>query len=465
MNDQKNLFGQPVEETSGNNPVGRDERRPLPSQPLADRMRPRELDELIGQEAIIGPGTLLRKAAEKGVIPSMILWGPPGSGKTSLALILVRMAKAQIVTLSAVTSGVKDIREVVANAGKLAGHSDIRTILFVDEIHRFNKSQQDALLPHVESGLVTLIGATTENPSFEVISALLSRCQVYVLETLNADAISGLLERALREPKFGYGLKEIEVAEGALAALADAVHGDARAAMNALELAVEAATEDPVVLTPDLLLEALQKKALLYDKSGEEHFNLISAFHKSLRGSDPDAALYWMARMLCAGEEPLYVARRMVRFASEDVGNADPQALPLALAAMDTYRVLGSPEGELALAQAALYLATAPKSNAAYTAFKQAQNAALEHGPLPVPLAIRNAPTDLMKDLGYGKEYRYDHDSPEGYLPQQYLPDSLKGTRFYYPVSRGFEKEIQKRIEDWNKLGEEQRNNSEQDEG
>ena len=417
-------------------------------------MRPRSLDEFLGQDKVVGPGTLLRLAVEKGTLPSLILWGPPASGKTSLALLLSKQTRSRFVTLSAVTSGVKDIRQAVEEARGIRDHSGTGTVLFIDEIHRFNKSQQDALLPHVESGLFTLIGATTENPSFEINGALLSRCRVYVLEPLSEENIHSLLKLAISDAERGYGNRRLEVEEGALESLATASQGDPRIALNSLQLAVETHPDDPLHLTKNLLLEALQKKALLYDKSGEEHFNLISAFHKSLRGSDPDAALYWLARMLAAGEDPLYVSRRMIRFASEDIGNADPRALPLTLAADQAYRTLGSPEGELALAQVALYLATAPKSNAAYMALKMAMKSVDEKGPLPTPLDIRNAPTSLMKDLGYGKHYQYDHDSEEGYLPQQYLPDELVGTRFYYPVERGFEREVIKRLEYWRKLKE-----------
>jgi len=452
MSKQQDLFGGVAPESVAKPAFRKGPVQARRHAPLADRMRPRNLDELLGQEKIVGPGTLLRRAIEAGKVPSLILWGPPASGKTSLAFLLARHTKAQFETLSAVASGVKDIRQVVETARRLRDHSDTATLLFIDEIHRFNKAQQDALLPHVENGLLTLVGATTENPSFEVIGALLSRCQVYVLQPLSEENVQSLLERALADEERGFGKRPIEATEGALRALARACHGDVRSALNALEIAVETTEGEPVVLTSDLLLEALQKKAMLYDKEGEEHFNLISAFHKSLRGSDPDAALYWLARMLVGGEEPMYLARRIVRFASEDVGNADPQALPLALAAMNTYHALGTPEGELALAQAALYLATAPKSNASYKAFGEAMRAAEESGPLPPPKTILNAPTNLMKDLGYGAGYRYDHDSEEGYAPQEYFPEGLEGTKFYRPVERGFEREIIKRLDYWKSL-------------
>ncbi len=457
MSDQFDLFGGILTDPHGKGGTGTPPKVPAAFHPLADRMRPSCLDELLGQDAIIGPGTLLRRAVERGNIPSLILWGPPGTGKTSLAMLLAQQSHAHFTTMSAVSAGVRDIRAGVEEARERLRSSGTRTILFIDEIHRFNKSQQDALLPHVERGLLTLIGATTENPSFEVNSALLSRCRVYVLKPLEEEEINSLLERALTDTERGFGGNEIESSPEALRALAQACHGDARTALNALEMAVVATLERPLQLTPELLLEALQKKALLYDKDGEEHYNLISAFHKSLRGSDPDAALYWMARMLAAGEEPLYVARRMIRFASEDIGNADPQALPLTMAAMNAYHALGSPEGELALAQAALYLAAAPKSNAAYTAMSEAMRTAQEKGPLPPPLTIRNAPTRLMKNLGYGAGYLYDHDSPEGYLPQEYFPEGLEGTRFYHPVPRGFEREIIKRLEYWRSLREKEK--------
>jgi len=452
MTQQTDLFGGVLETGKNRSPEPKRDRSRIPSSPLADRMRPRSFDDLIGQEKIIGPGTLLRKSAERGKIPSLILWGPPGSGKTTLALLLSRKVNARLENLSAVASGVKDIRRVVDTAKRLVDLSGTSTVLFIDEIHRFNKAQQDALLPHVESGLLILIGATTENPSFEVIGALLSRCQVYVLRALEEREIESLLNRALADEENGYGKEDVEVETDALIALARACHGDARSALNALQMAMDAHPERPMTLTVDLLLEALQKKALLYDKSGEEHFNLISAFHKSLRGSEADAALYWLARMLAGGEDPLYVARRIVRFASEDVGNADPQALPVALAAMNAYHALGTPEGELALAQATLYLATAPKSNAVYTAFGEAMRVAVEKGPLPAPMSIRNAPTRLMKDLGYAAGYTYDHDSEEGYIPKECFPEGLEGTRFYHPVERGFEREILKRLEYWRKL-------------
>jgi putative ATPase len=420
--------------------------------PLADRMRPTTLDDFVGQERILGPGTVLRRAIEKGEVGSVIFWGPPGTGKTTLAHIIARATGSHFVFFSAVLSGVKEIREVVRRAEVQRDVHGRATILFVDEIHRFNKAQQDAFLPHVESGLIRLIGATTENPSFEVISPLLSRCRVYTLEPLSEEHLRIILQRAVQDEKRGLkGLKP-GVDEEALSFLAEMSSGDARVALSALEFAVMTAKPDSKgrrrvdLKTAE---EALQKKALVYDKHGEEHYNIISALHKSLRGSDPDAALYWLARMLAAGEDPLYIARRMVRFASEDVGNADPQALAVALAAKEAYHFLGTPEGELALAQAAVYLATAPKSNAAYRALSSVQREVRETGALPVPLHIRNAPTRLMKDLGYSKGYKYDHDFEDHYAAQEFLPEKLRGRRYYHPTGFGFEKEIARRLEWW----------------
>jgi putative ATPase len=422
--------------------------------PLADRMRPQTLDEFVGQERILGPGTVLRRAIEAGDVGSVIFWGPPGTGKTTLAHIIARATGSYFVFFSAVLSGIKEIREVVKKAQVQRDVNHRPTILFVDEIHRFNKAQQDAFLPHVESGLIHLIGATTENPSFEVISPLLSRCRVYTLDPLQEEHLETILRRALKDKKRGLASLKPRAGKNALEFIARMADGDARVALSTLEFAVTTAepgksgTRSVSLKTAE---EAMQRKALVYDKTGEEHYNIISALHKSLRGSDPDAALYWLARMLEAGEDPLYIARRMIRFASEDVGNADPQALQVALAARDSYHFLGSPEGELALAQAAVYLATAPKSNAAYTAMARARRDVRENGVLPVPMHIRNAPTRLMKDLGYSKGYKYDHDHEDHYAAQEFLPQKLRGRRYYFPSRFGFEKEIQKRMDWWNK--------------
>jgi len=429
--------------------------------PLAERMRPQRLADLFGQDAVTGPGSLIRHAIENDRIFSMILWGPPGCGKTTLARIIAGETRSHFTHFSAVLAGVKQIREVIDEAKKQQQFKRKRTILFVDEIHRFNKAQQDAFLHHVESGLITLIGATTENPSFEVISALLSRCRVITLNLLDEDAVGRVLDRALEDARAGLGDLGLCLADDARQQLIQVASGDARSALNSLEMAVILAlAESPPqtgtrrTLTLDHVESALQKKALLYDKGGDEHFNLISAFHKSLRGSDPDAALYWLARMLEAGEDALYVARRMVRFASEDVGNADPFALRLALGAMQAFRFLGHPEGDLALAQAAVYLATAPKSNSVYTAWNMVKQTVREKGALPVPLHIRNAPTGLMKDLGYGKGYRYAHDFKDGYAVQDYLPDAIAGNQFYFPTDRGYEKMIAGRLKQWRTLKE-----------
>ncbi len=423
--------------------------------PLADRMRPRNFEEFVGQEHIVGKDSILRKAIENGEIQSVIFWGPPGTGKTTLARIISRVTNSEFISFSAVTSGVKEIREVIATAEMNMRVRGRKTILFVDEIHRFNKAQQDAFLPHVENGTIILIGATTENPSFEVISALLSRSRVFTLEKLSSDNLKEIARRALTDKERGLGNLKIEIAQEAIDHLCTQADGDARVVLNALELAVAATREDEDgVRRIDLstIEGALQTKALLYDKSGEEHYNIISAFHKSLRGGDPDAALYWLARMLEAGEDPLYIARRMVRFASEDIGNADPQALLVAIAAKDAVDFIGMPEGDLALAQAAVYLATAPKSNAIYRAYTKAKEDVTEKEAPPVPLHIRNAPTRLMAELGYGKDYKYPHEYPEAVVEQDYLPDSLKGRRYYEPTDRGYEAEISKRLERWRKL-------------
>lgn len=425
--------------------------------PLADRMRPADLEDFVGQEAAAGEGSLIANAVSSDErIFSMILWGPPGSGKTTLARILASKTRCHFVSFSAVLSGVKDIRQVIETAKNQKALHRRRTILFVDEIHRFSKSQQDAFLHHVESGLITLVGATTENPSFEVIPALLSRCRVITLNSLSAEHLSVIVKRALADRQRGLGTMQLDIEDAALDHIINTSDGDARSALNSLEIAAMAAAgpeSDPArIITTAQVEKAIQKKALLYDKSGEEHYNLISAFHKSLRGSDPDAAVYWFARMMAAGEDPLYIARRMVRFASEDVGNADPRAITVAMDAMSAYRVIGSPEGDLNLAQAAVYLATAPKSNRVYDAYNMAKAAVRETGSLPVPKHIRNAPTRLMKDLDYGKGYRYAHDYSDAYTPQDYLPEALKGRRFYEPVERGYEKVIRERMAYWESL-------------
>ena len=432
------------------------------SRPLAERMRPRTLQEFTGQTEVAGPGSLLAEAIRQDRIFSIIFWGPPGSGKTTLARIIAQSTQSHFVHFSAVLSGIKEIRGVIEEARDQLRLNQKRTVLFVDEIHRFNKAQQDAFLHHVESGLLTLIGATTENPSFEVVGALLSRCRVFRLEALGENELNTILHQALHDEQRGLGRYRFELADAAAAHLIRASDGDARTALNNLEtaafltLARQGPTADgsPRRIELDDIEKAIQQKALQYDKSGEEHYNLISALHKSLRGSDPDAALYWLGRMLEAGEDPLYIARRMIRFASEDVGNADPRALAVAMDAMQAFHFLGRPEGELALAQAAVYLATAPKSNALYVGYGQVRQAIGRTGTLPVPLHIRNAPTRLMKDLGYGRDYKYAHDYEEAYIPQDYLPDPLAGERFYRPTDRGFEKIIGERMAYWRGLRE-----------
>ncbi|HPG71833.1 MAG TPA: replication-associated recombination protein A [Syntrophales bacterium] len=425
--------------------------------PLADRMRPETLEEYVGQSHILDKGGLLRKAIEEDRLFSMIFWGPPGSGKTTLARLIAGETKSHFATFSAVLSGVKEIRAVIDEARSELETTGRRTILFVDEIHRFNKAQQDAFLPHVESGLITLIGATTENPSFEVISPLLSRTRVIVLRPFTEEELAEILRRALADPVRGLGGLSIEVEPEALDHLVRAADGDARSALNNLEAAASlVAGKDPGERTITLTMAetALQRKALQYDRAGEEHYNLISALHKSLRGSDPDAALYWLARMLEAGEDPLYVARRMIRFASEDIGNADPMALQVAMAAMQAFHFIGRPEGELSLAQAATYLATAPKSNAIYRAYGMVKSVIGETGTLPVPLHIRNAPTRLTRELGYGKGYRYAHDYKEAIVPQDHLPERLRGQVYYSPTDRGYEKIIRERLTKWRRIRE-----------
>jgi len=423
--------------------------------PLAERMRPQVLDEYVGQSHLLGPGRLLRVAIESGDLHSMILWGPPGTGKTTLASLLAGHAKAHFSPFSAVLLGVKEVRSLVGEAEQRLTLHGQRTILFVDEIHRFNKAQQDAFLPHVERGTVTLIGATTENPSFEVISALLSRCRVYVLERLTASDLETIIRRAVADPERGLGRLGLQLESDAVAAIVALSEGDARTALNILEVAARllgATRRDrgaPPRLTVESIREASQKKALLYDKAGEEHYNLISALHKSVRDSDPDATLYWLARMLEAGEDRLFVARRLVRMASEDIGLADPQALAITLAAKDAYDFLGTPEGELALAEAAVYLACAPKSNAVYTAFDKARADVQARPAEPVPHHLRNAPTRLMTELGYGAGYQYAHDAPDAIVAQDHLPAALRGRTYYHPVPRGFEQDIRGRLERW----------------
>ncbi len=430
------------------------------SMPLAERMRPRHIDEFIGQQRVVSAGSLIRHAIEEDRIFSMILWGPPGCGKTTLARIIAGQTKSHFVQFSAVLSGVKDIRAVIEEARNQQKIHRRRTILFVDEIHRFNKAQQDAFLHHVESGLITLIGATTENPSFEVIAPLLSRCRVITLDRLTEDDLAAIIEQALSDGSRGLGERNLQLAPEAREAIIRIADGDGRVALNSLEVAASLVVSKQKTdsskaagkITLKDLETALQQKALVYDKDGEEHYNLISALHKSLRDSDPDAALYWLARMLVAGEDPFYVARRMVRFASEDIGNADPPALGVALNAMEAFKFLGHPEGELALAQAAVYLATAPKSNSIYSAFGKVCEVIKKTGSLPVPFHIRNAPTKLMQDLGYGKDYKYAHHYQEAIVVQEHMPDKLKGQQFYFPTSRGFEKTIKERLEKWRQL-------------
>jgi len=422
------------------------------SAPLAERMRPQKLSEYIGQQHLLGEGCLLRRAIEEDKLFSMIFWGPPGSGKTTLARVLASETKSKFVSFSAVLSGVKEIRAVIDEARELWEGKKTKMILFVDEIHRFNKAQQDAFLPHVESGLITLIGATTENPSFEVIAPLLSRTRVLVLKSFSEEDLMAVVECALKDKRKGFGQFSIKIDQDTLRYIVHLADGDARSALNNLEAIVSMVqnlSADKRVITLKFAQEALLKKMLLYDKDGEEHYNLISALHKSLRGSDPDAALYWLGRMISAGEDPLYIARRMVRFASEDVGNADPQALIIAVAAQQAFHFIGLPEGELALAQAAVYLATAPKSNSLYVGFGKVKEIINTTGYLPVPLHIRNAPTKLMKDLDYGKDYKYAHDYVNAYVPQEYLPEKIKGQIFYQPKEAGFEKTIKERINAW----------------
>jgi putative ATPase len=417
-------------------------RRPA-AQPLADRMRPRTLGEVVGQDHLLAPGKLLAQMAAAHRIHSMILWGPPGSGKTTLAILLAQASGATLKTIAAVSAGIADLREAIGEARRSLEIEGKPTVVFIDEIHRWNRAQQDAILPHVESGLFTLIGATTENPSFEVIAPLISRARVIVLNPLTDDALTILVRRALSDCERGLGALELTFDDDAIAEVVRFGAGDARRALGTLEVAAELAhsTGRKTITIADIT-EAAQHKALLYDRAGDEHYNVISAFIKSMRGSDPDAALYWVTRMVEAGEDPLFIARRMVIFASEDIGNADPRALQIALAVKDAVDFVGLPEGIIPLAQGVTYLAGAPKSNASYRAMNAARDDARKHGALPVPLHIRNAPTPLMKKLGYGEHYRYPHDYEGALVEQDYLPDALKDRRYYEPSDRGYEVHI-----------------------
>ena len=432
-----------------------------PKSPLADRLRPQTLEQFVGQTQILTPGKPLYESILADRVGSIILWGPPGCGKTTLARLIAKYSKAEFEPFSAVISGIKEIKAVISQARKRLDLTGRKTILFVDEIHRFNKAQQDAFLPHVEAGTINLIGATTENPSFEVISALLSRCRVYVLNQLGDDDIASIIETATSDDKRGLGEMNLVFGDDALRHLAGMANGDARMALNLIEFVAEIIEPDDEGkrnITIELISEAVQKKALLYDKQGDQHFNLISALHKSLRASDADAALYWLYRMLGAGEEPLYIVRRMIRFAVEDIGLADPRALQIALAAKDTYHFLGSPEGEIALGQAVIYMALAPKSNSVYMAEKAAKKFIGENPDYPVPLQIRNAPTGLMKSLDYGKDYKYAHDYDDAFAYMECLPDEMVGRRFYHPADRGLEGKLKEKLEWWlAKMAEERR--------
>ena len=424
-------------------------------QPLAERLRPRDLDEFCGQEHLLGEGKVLRRMIENDAVGSMIFWGPPGVGKTTLARIIAHRTKAKFIDFSAVTSGIKEIKGVMENA-ESARRYGRKTILFVDEIHRFNKAQQDAFLPYVERGSIILIGATTENPSFEVNGALLSRCKVFVLHALSTEDIVKLLKRALEDER-GFGGQKVEIAQDLIAAIANFANGDARGALSTLEMAVLNGDDDGqggIRVTAQNIEQCTSRKSLLYDKKGEEHYNLISALHKSMRNSDPDAAVYWLARMLEAGEDPVYIARRVTRFASEDVGLADPRALSIAIDAFEACRLIGMPECSVHLTQAVVYMSLAPKSNALYMAYESAKKDALTQLSEPVPLVIRNAPTKLMKELDYGKGYEYAHDAKDKLTAMQCLPDSLEGRRYYRPDGKGEEGEFKDRLEritEWKK--------------
>ena len=426
---------------------------PESSRPLAARIRPRSLDEFVGQEHILQPGKPLRAAIEKGTIGSIILWGPPGTGKTTLARIIAHYADREFVPFSAVTEGVPRVRAIVAEAEERLAMSGRGTILFVDEIHRLNKSQQDAFLPHVEAGTVTLVGATTENPSFEINGALLSRARVFVLRALEASDVAALLRRAIEDEERGLGRLRLTADEAAIELMAREADGDARRALTALEAAAESVGTGGH-LTSEVARDALQLRFARHDKGGEEHYNILSAYHKSLRGSDPHGALYWMARLLDGGEDPMTIFRRAIAMAAEDIGLADPEALKLAIAARDAYHMLGAPEGYLPLAELTIYLATAPKSNSSKMALDAAMSAARDTPAEPVPLHIRNAPTTLMKELGYGRGYQYAHNAAEAYIPQEYLPEALRGQLLYEPGRFGFEREIAKRLAWWSELKE-----------
>lgn len=434
--------------------------------PLAERMRPVRVEHFYGQEKILAKGKILRELMHSGSIPSMILWGPPGTGKTSLATILSGAVGGHFIFFSAVLSGIQQVKKIVIEASEQQQKNGLKTILFVDEIHRFNKSQQDAFLPHVESGLLTLIGATTENPSFQVIAPLLSRCRVLVLEPLSESDLKKIVKNALEDSDQGLGNLGLTVADEGLAFLACIADGDARKALNILEVAATLAFNrkksqgDTFEISLTIVEEASQKRTLRYDKNGEEHYNLISALHKSLRDSDPDGAIYWFYRMIDAGEDPLYISRRLIRFASEDIGVADPHALVQATSSRSAFQFLGSPEGELCIAQTVIYLATAPKSNAVYTASKEVHKVIEETGSLAVPMHIRNSPTHLMKKLGYGKNYKYAHDFKDGFVEQSHLPPEIEEKTFYQPTNRGYESLIKERLEKWKKLLKQKRHNS-----
>jgi putative ATPase len=430
------------------------------ARPLADRMRPRTLDEFLGQDELVGAQSLLRRMIETDEVRSMIFWGPPGSGKTTLAGIIARLTQAHFIALSAVTSGIPDIKRVIGEAQVVNRRMGRRVLLFVDEIHRFNRVQQDALLPHVESGVVTLIGATTENPSFSVVSPLLSRCRVFTLAELTPEHLERILQAALGDTERGLGALGVQADDGVLGLIAQMSDGDARRALNLLEMVVCSSpigADGGYTITLEQVKEIAQRKQLVYDASGEQHYNLISAFHKSLRGSDPQAAVYWMQRMLSGGEDPLFLLRRMTVFAAEDIGNADPRALQVAVAATDAFKFLGQPEGEIPLTQAVVYLATAPKSNASYRALQAAREEVRQTGSLPVPMVIRNAPTKLMKELGYGDGYQYDHDHPDHFAPQEYLPEEVRNRVFYEPGQFGFERDIAARMAWWDERRRENR--------